>query len=262
MSDSPVSDWQLKLDWAEAHFNTLNKSVRKYNDSDSYGFEISDPRPISEPNTFESDLLLKINNQPPIDHWRLMIGDIVHNYRSALDVLIYQHANNPGSSTAFPIFVRESAFQNYQSKTLKGLSAEYFTLIEREQPYYKWKDSPSSDPLAILAELDNANKHRVIPAAFAWLRIRTFKVNYRDCEPIITIEGIKQSIDGTPVARFRTKVTGPNPSINLEHYKTGHVIFDKGVKRASEKDVFETLIAIRERVRKLVKDFERESATA
>ena len=64
----------------------------------------------------------------------------------------------------FPIFVREDRFDQSRSVRIlrKLLRADQFTAILNTQPYKRNPVSPERDPLWILSELDNIDKHRTI----------------------------------------------------------------------------------------------------
>jgi hypothetical protein len=115
--------------------------------------------------------------------WSVVIGEIAHNLRSALDGLVCQLAivSAPGrdwrfcekSRTAFPIFLhgpksRKPLKQKFARKKLWYLRPDYVTRIEGLQPYKRGNGYRLS-PLWLLRELNNADKHRLIPVVGGWL---------------------------------------------------------------------------------------------
>jgi hypothetical protein len=102
---------------------------------------------------------------PPM--WSVIIGEIVHDIRSALDHLVYQlvvHAtNNPpadDSRTQFPIFDDVAKFQRHSLNMLKGVSNQAATLIKTFQPFSTGEGTNS--PLWHVNQLSNIDKHRTI----------------------------------------------------------------------------------------------------
>lgn len=97
--------------------------------------------------------------------WSLLLGDAVHNLRSALDHLVYQLAllqQDPlpagiERSGAFPVCVTEKDFQK-QSHRLAGIDCKAQKQIKALQPFNAPK--PQKHPLHWLALLDNIDKHR------------------------------------------------------------------------------------------------------
>jgi len=98
----------------------------------------------------------------------LAIGDFVHNLRSALDHLAWQLViasppNSPGRETAFPIWITNTPKQAANRLKLLGLfRPDIVIAINSYQPYQRSASNPASDPLHILSELDNIDKHRLL----------------------------------------------------------------------------------------------------
>jgi hypothetical protein len=107
--------------------------------------------------------------QEPIpDDWGPLIGDVLHNLRSALDHLAHalavENVGTPlpkeiGASVEFPIFDGEVNFHRHGRPKIVGLSSEAQTAIEALQPYRRYPD-PHIDPLWLLYQLSNIDKHR------------------------------------------------------------------------------------------------------
>jgi len=113
--------------------------------------------------------------------WSVMIGEIAHNLRSALDGLVCQLAiiSAPGRDwrfcknqrTGFPIFLRgpkSASRTRFMREKLHYLRPAYITRIEKLQPYKRGNGYRLS-PLWLLHELNNADKHRLIPVVGGWL---------------------------------------------------------------------------------------------
>jgi hypothetical protein len=92
-----------------------------------------------------------------------VVGDIVHNARSALDLLVADLTSLPIDSpdrkrTQFPILDRPDTFEVQKVSYLNGVADEDIAIIEQYQPFQA--DDPLQDPLQILSTLNNADKHR------------------------------------------------------------------------------------------------------
>jgi|GEM_PF-4656055 len=104
----------------------------------------------------------------PIDQsFSLVLGDCIHNLRSALDHLVFQLAvlNGKGgdaqTKTHFPIFLTPDEFKKRTKKHVEPfISAAAFTAIEALQPY-KTGDM-DKDILWIISQLDIIDKHRLL----------------------------------------------------------------------------------------------------
>ena len=80
--DGPIA----KLDRAKTHFQALNKSIGAFKRSKTQDFIVTH----FDPDTGEKALSLKILKEPKNPEWGLILGDMVHNLRSALDHLVWQ----------------------------------------------------------------------------------------------------------------------------------------------------------------------------
>lgn len=98
----------------------------------------------------------------------LIIGDVIHNLRSALDHAVWQlviaSGEEPGRHNMFPILRNAAEFQDRGLRQLRGVAPAAVAVIEQVQPYH----TPSADLtsedsfLWLLDELSNHDKHRVL----------------------------------------------------------------------------------------------------
>jgi hypothetical protein len=170
-----------------------------------------------------------LSEQPPRDPISLLIGETLHNMRSALDNLAFSLAvrfkgeplpKKIADRSEFPIFGDENGdgFDNFHRCTKKGEPApgsglakiegwdpRTHAIIEGLQPY-KRGDDYRSDPLWALHELDRINKHRLlhtcaaVPTATRWDMMNF--VNVRQMGPgIVEIFGVPIETD-TPIIRI------------------------------------------------------------
>jgi hypothetical protein len=102
---------------------------------------------------------------PPM--WSIIIGEIVHDLRSALDHLVYQlviHATDKPPTdrarTQFPIFLESSKFDTSGLSMLIGVSKHATDLIKSLQPFSTGEGAKS--PLWHLNQLSNIDKHRTL----------------------------------------------------------------------------------------------------
>lgn len=119
---------------------------------------------------------LRVLTPIPALRWGILVGDIVHNARSALDHLIEQatiaHHGTPLPRTDFPVFTdRDDFFRREKSGeparssglyAIRGVSPQVRAVVEKLQPYQRGSEYRRS-PLWVLHELWNMDKHRVVP---------------------------------------------------------------------------------------------------
>lgn len=95
----------------------------------------------------------------------LIIGDAIHNYRSALDHLarglVEVNKEKSTGDTAFPILTNPDQYTQSFDKKTKGMSAQTKAIIDSEQPL-KARNKIRGNRLALLKKLDDIDKHRHI----------------------------------------------------------------------------------------------------
>jgi hypothetical protein len=95
------------------------------------------------------------------EHWPLLAGEAVQSLRAALDHSVYA-ASGGEERTQFPIYKSAEDFAARPSSWLKGVPEATVAAIERLQPYRLAPQKPTAEPLYLLRELSNADKHRVL----------------------------------------------------------------------------------------------------
>lgn len=109
---------------------------------------------------------------PPLDEWALILGDGIHNVRSALDVLVWANVDQSEltdgqkKSISFPIWTDPQDWDKHYSRLLRTVPADVVQRIHQCQPFQRPEAERSGDLLPLLADLDNRDKHRltILPA--------------------------------------------------------------------------------------------------
>lgn len=96
--------------------------------------------------------------------WSIMIGEIAHHLRLSLDHLAWQlvlaNEQVPGRSTQFPVYEAAERYQKGAGAMLKGVSPTAWDRVRKHQPFQESR--PSANPLAMLTEMNNVDKHRLL----------------------------------------------------------------------------------------------------
>lgn len=115
-----------------------------------------------------------------------ILGDIIHNIRTALDLAIcdavraHSGANSIQREHSFPIFNRRREFTRQASKKINGVNPRTRRLIERLKPY-----KGGCDSLWIVHNLDILDKHNaIIPVGAAYRHFTIKPIAPRAAEPI------------------------------------------------------------------------------
>lgn len=166
--DGPIA----KLDRAKAHLKALNKSVGAYKRSKTHDFIVTE----LDPKTREKVVHLEILKEPKNPEWGLLLGDMAHNLRSALDHLVWQlvllNGEKPRRQNQFPVIATEAEYwkvpadrsESVRDRALFGVAEEHRTFIDAVQPFNAGDDPQTA--LVHLSWFSNTDKHRVIHGAF------------------------------------------------------------------------------------------------
>jgi hypothetical protein len=104
---------------------------------------------------------LRIQASPP-PRIPCIVGDAIHNVRSALDHLACLAVEFGGGRvtrwTQFPIFDHEAGFRRAVLRQLAGAPREFLEFVEKVQPYQAVKNT--ENPLHVINRLDIKDKHR------------------------------------------------------------------------------------------------------
>lgn len=187
----PLDGPRLKIARAKSEIDRLREAEKAFRTEAKYRVV----RAELNPDTGKYIHRFEIIYFPPLDDWGVWVGEIIHNLRSALDILVYQlarrnHAPANVRDTQFPIFRRRytrrigtRTFMGFEGdkgaraaasgsgrKMIDRLCTDHQTRIEGMQPYRrKGKQAAFGRPLVgrwsllhRLHELNNADKHRLI----------------------------------------------------------------------------------------------------
>jgi hypothetical protein len=183
----------LKLDRASKHIEALRAEIAAFAAGDPAPLGFRAEPPISRPDGSLHYVLYAIVREDPPRTLAPIIGDALHNIRSALDQLAYELASlqaRKSRTTQFPICMDESQFRQADSlRKIASITGDERDLIERVQPYNAI-DPPRHDPLAILNKLSNRDKHRLlvpcvaaVNTAESWVASSNAEVNFEFIEP-------------------------------------------------------------------------------
>lgn len=264
----PLDGARLKFSRAVEHLNALDNAVQRFNNSDPCIMlpELNDQ-------TGEIILKVKILKTPPLE-WAIVIGDIAHELRSLLDHMTWQLAltqtTSPYGKTEFPIFTDSSLYSKNGLKSIRDLSVSQKAFIEGLQPYHAGNDI-LSQPLWLLHELNNTDKHRILPIATAALvygkdpmsQVRVFfPYDGKDNTVSHVSFGITMHAqlgvpmeDGTKFATLKMlKWISPYNEMQVHAEASSCIIFGNGIKANSGRRIDRTLSAIFPKIQTILSD--------
>lgn len=271
----PSQGSQIKFDRAKHHLETLNKRIQRFVEDHGYTFT-PQPNP-SHPNY----VVVADGYAVPDPALGALIGDFAHNARSALDLVIASVSKLPADDQArfqlqFPIFDQETApsgrpsYRNAEERYLRGVGTTERAVIEDFQPY-KLGNDYANDLLGILANINDADKHRLIHVVTA---ITTFQLLIHGPAQIggmgigvgasiaigggLSTSGFTVNVlnggvitkDHAPVATIYSE-----QKVNMQPQVFTHIQFGEGSARAEGRPLMTTLTAILDRVEEVLGKF-------
>lgn len=155
--DQPLAEVWAKIERANDNINDLNTKINALINSDVYHF-------VSEPHANATESILRIIGPEPPLYFSTIIGDIVQQLRSSLNLLICALVIKNGNSVTriheFPICDTPKRFKTACERgKIKGISLAAKKAIWFRQPYRRSIDLKKNF-LYVLRELSNTDKHR------------------------------------------------------------------------------------------------------
>lgn len=229
--DHPLEGVRAKLDRGDKHLKALDRSIARLMESSKRPRLRLRTEVHLKPGRPELICLIDYVSPLPL-RFGAIAGDAIHNYRSALDQLIFELAfiDSGGVEqlkTAFPASDTHTNFNSsyVQSTLLSGLTKRHRAMVKRYQPCRGW-DGYGPHPIRLLDDLSNDDKHRLIQPSL--VTPQSLEVNFpdgvvgRDCHFPEHGNFVFHQLIGRPLEAdtevFRTPlvVTGPNPHMNVE----------------------------------------------
>lgn len=221
MSDS----WHLKIKRAEKHLKELDTEVSTYAPSRPYIAERV-VQPKGKKHIWQ--YVVRIMEQPDLNI-AIIVGDVLHNARSALDHIVV--ASVPSSrrpKASFRIefqdifarsedgsyLVKDDEARTRFDSALRGIHPDARTLIETFQPYRMGAQKVFVDPLGILSRLENADKHRALLTLGSGVHDGKTIVRVRDTVTEQNPFGFRG--DGAIIANFRVAKGVQESEVNVE----------------------------------------------
>jgi hypothetical protein len=150
-----MSDVRIKIERAKKHVRDLASEIEAFGKTSPYA-------KIRETDEQAGQYIwrLKINREIPVE-WAAIVGDAIHNARSALDILAWNlvlaNGKKPTSRNHFPISESPEIFKSVGLGQIKGAGQTAIDLVERFQPYHS-----GNETLRALHLLDIRDKHQLI----------------------------------------------------------------------------------------------------
>lgn len=164
MPDVSLTNTLAKLARADEHLAALDAAAREFASRDPYSVAAEGERDRDRAYVAR----LKVREWPPL-RLGLILGDVLYNWRSALDNMIHPlvrlNKHIPGRRSSFPIFDDEGDYERLGVKRIRAVGKDHAAIIESLQPY-PGRTDPTIAALALVNEHCNADKHAAIHPVF------------------------------------------------------------------------------------------------
>lgn len=164
--------WRVKLARAGAHLTTFSEACDAYVRASGVGFGYE-----RDPAIGSIKVMLQQDAEPPM-LLGAIVGDILHNLRSALDAIAWAACQQDGltakqkNNVYFPIGLDPAGWPSLAAGKLPGLDGGKLEVFRRLQPWFREETAKAmgisvpfstitSQPLSRLNELARVDRHRV-----------------------------------------------------------------------------------------------------
>jgi len=165
-----------KLGRAKEHRDTLGNEIQRFLQSEPYTVSVHVDFDASR---FEARAHEK--HRPDTVRWGLIFGEALYNIRCALDYLAYaltilDTGEDPpleAGEIQFPLVTEAKKWGSTMESRIPRVGTTVQAAIETLQPYHRHDDETIKNrigdhPLELLATLNNADKHRLLPVIAVW----------------------------------------------------------------------------------------------
>jgi hypothetical protein len=163
--------WRVKQRQADEHLGRLADACAHYLDSAQVGLRYE-----TDPVVGAVRVTLRADAEPPMSLGAI-IGDVLHNLRSALDAVAWETCRRAGVPTDmerdvyFPIVAKPDRWESLAGRRLPRVKPKHLEVFRRQQPWY-WDEearahgvnvvsAANTHPLARLDHLAKVDRHRV-----------------------------------------------------------------------------------------------------
>jgi hypothetical protein len=231
---SPLEGMRKKLERAYEQVRSLNDDFNR--------FVRDQEGPIGDYEPKWSDtFVVRAAHEPIPLSWAVLIGEILHDFRSLLDHLAWQLASfkgKPPDYTAFPVFLEQDDFTSRSGrsgiKIMDGIGTRGRAFITRHQPYKRrhklWLDTSDdataeSHPLWLLHELNRVEKHRLLQVSALSIEIGTIRIIEESTGQTLKSLVIFQGQGMDPDTELGSWTLPGQPKVKVEGHATPGITF-------------------------------------
>lgn len=224
---------ELRLERALQHLQSLEAEVQRWLGTNPYSL-------FHEFDTEGGENVIRVyfyGIVPP--QFGLIVSDCIHNLRSALDNLIYDLAvayldisplpEDRARLLEFPIFGKRAMTEGECRKKIGCIHPDAQAFIKELQPYQRG-DNCTSDPLWVLRNLSNIDKHRVVYTTLFARSSGAFgpgdaHTNVYDVAFHSEAPGVERTAE---IVRYRARPYEPSTKVHVQYGFSFDIAFGQG----------------------------------
>lgn len=250
-----VDGIRLKMQRAYQQIEALKGEINLFLEKGPYEPTL-DIKRIGRTTDFTIRMIVK---EPCEPMWSIVIGEILHDIRSALDHLVYQlvvyatdKAPPDNSRTQFPIFDEPAKFKVNSLKMLAGVGSQATALIKTLQPFSTGEGTKS--PLWHLNQLSNIDKHRALHLTGGFMETFNFTLPPllnpgRIVDKSVRERGAFEHNTVVASGRFLSDLPLFAEPVKVDAQISFHIVFDQRAAIGDDWSVIGTLLNIADRCR-------------
>jgi hypothetical protein len=174
----------------------------------------------------------------------VLTGECLYQFRSALHHVACHLAERNGKSIAadrnieFPIRWQDTPNDakgaRWWNERIGKLCAQKQAVIKREQPFERTKHAPRTDPLWLLYELSDFDRHKSVHTSIVATDLFRFETNPPEAKAsCVLVSETFGPVDGeTEIARYRFEHRGPALTVSVNAEARFNVTFGPGTSAA------------------------------
>lgn len=158
--EHPLWGAHAKVERASQLLDSLNAEFTDWCERHPNGLVVNQEVEELDPLTGESLTTFTFDINPPA--WGVVIGEFLHDLRTALNHVVVATTTNPTEKTQFPASVTQADYGSCW-EMVDGVPATYLQVVEAAQPYNSGSVAAAhTHPLKRLVDLNNRDKHHLL----------------------------------------------------------------------------------------------------
>jgi hypothetical protein len=266
----PFWGCDMKLRSAQRNLDALHDAITRFHKSEPYETFIK-----GSFKTGHYQVVATGVKSMPVLRWGAIIGDVVHDLRSCLDHIIWTLSINrmgfappypipsssPWRTIGFPIYRDPDAFSRMNKRGRPGGGGGYEKLwavrpvtrlyVKRMQPFKRRQ--PELDPLWMLHELSNIDKHQSIHLSGITMNVPEVTAPWAERIESVEVNFGRPFIGDAVLSHFIVHPPEAALHMNMRGLFAFDIVFDEGPPGFGL-SVMQTLREIRDRVEMIVDD--------